>query len=301
MKLISAQERESHLSQLCEGTLYSFSGWHGPYIGVKSLTIMNCEKHGNWKAKLQNVLSGRRCPICAREYTGFRNKKDLAHFLKKAKEIHGDKYDYSLTIYVKTDLDVQIICKKHGVFTQKPEKHLSGRGCPKCGAESRDDFKKDDLDSFIRKALHLHGDKFDYSKTVYEKSSKKVTIGCSVHGFFEQSPNDHLSSKGCPACAVYGFKSSKNATIYALRSDCGQYVKIGITNNFKQRFHALKRQTPFDVFVIERIECDGQTASQLEKMFHREFESAGFTGFDGATEWLRWSAEIQHWLRLLKC
>lgn len=136
----------------------------------------------------------------------------------------------------------------------------------------------------------------------YVNQYSKFEISCHQHGKWVVRCADFLN-KGtrCPGCAKSGFDQTKPGILYAIRSDCGRYVKIGISNNFKQRFSKLKRVTPFDVSVIERIECDGQTASQLEKMFHREFKSAGFTGFDGATEWLRWSAEIQHWLRLLKC
>lgn len=141
---------------------------------------------------------------------------------------------------------------------------------------------------------------YDYSETKYLSRKTKVKIICPIHGSFFQEPSNHLSGKGCSGCKKSGFDQTKPATLYAIRSDCGQYVKVGITNNFRQRFSKLKRVTPFDVSVIERIECDGQTARQFEKMFHDKFESAGFTGFDGATEWLRWSTELQYWLRLLK-
>lgn len=300
MRRISAQERESQISRLCEGTVYSFLGWVGTYTGVTSSTMMTCKKHGNWSVRLQNLLSGRRCPTCAREYTGVKNQKDLVHFLKRACEIHADKYDYSSTIYVKSTSDVQIICKIHGVFKQKPCKHLSGRGCPKCGTEARDNFKRDNLDSFLQKALSLHGHRFDYSKTVYEKSSKKVLIGCGVHGFFSQSPNDHLNGRGCPECAVYGFKQHIQAGLYCLKAKEQDYVKIGISNNVEKRIKILKSATPFEFDVLHIIENSGATIAKLEKMFHNEFESAGFSGFDGATEWLKWTPEIQHWLRFLK-
>ena len=153
---------------------------------------------------------------------------------------------------------------------------------------------------FIEKSTAVHNDKYDYGKSLYINSFTKLTITCPEHGDFKQIPSSHLQGSGCPKCAKHGFNPAKSATMYAIRSDCGQYMKIGITNDFKQRFSQLRKATPFDVSVIERIEYDGQTARQFEKMFHNEFESAGFVGFDGATEWLRWSTEIQYWLRLLK-
>ncbi len=57
-------------------------------------------------------------------------------FIEKAKERHGDKYDYSLVRYRHSRIPVQIVCSKHGVFEQKPDAHLNNQrpcGCPVCG------------------------------------------------------------------------------------------------------------------------------------------------------------------------
>ena len=53
-------------------------------------------------------------------------------FIQEAKRIHGEKYDYSLVVYRGTDVDVDIICKKHEVFKQTPHHHLQRQGCPVC-------------------------------------------------------------------------------------------------------------------------------------------------------------------------
>lgn len=53
-------------------------------------------------------------------------------FIDKAIKIHGDKYDYSLVNYINNNTKVKIICKKHGIFEQKPNNHLSNNGCPVC-------------------------------------------------------------------------------------------------------------------------------------------------------------------------
>ena len=51
-------------------------------------------------------------------------------FIKKSREVHGDKYDYSKVEYVKNHTKVCIICPKHGEFWQVPNSHLNGNGCP---------------------------------------------------------------------------------------------------------------------------------------------------------------------------
>lgn len=53
-------------------------------------------------------------------------------FIKRAKEIHGNKYDYSLVDYKNARTKVKIICPEHGVFEQQPRAHLNKQGCPKC-------------------------------------------------------------------------------------------------------------------------------------------------------------------------
>ena len=53
-------------------------------------------------------------------------------FILKAREKHGDKYDYSKVEYVNNHTKVCIICPEHGEFWQVPNSHLNGRGCPFC-------------------------------------------------------------------------------------------------------------------------------------------------------------------------
>jgi len=58
--------------------------------------------------------------------------------------------------------------------------------------------------SFIKNAISVHGNRYNYSNVNYIKSSHKVIINCHIHGNFMQSPNKHLEGKGCPQC---GFDS----------------------------------------------------------------------------------------------
>lgn len=54
-------------------------------------------------------------------------------FIEQAREVHGDKYDYSKTVYVKNTEKVCIIYPEHVEFKQTAKQHLTGRGCPFCG------------------------------------------------------------------------------------------------------------------------------------------------------------------------
>lgn len=125
----------------------------------------------------------------------------LEQIIKKAREVHGDKYDYSKAVYKKLILPIEIICPKHGSFFQSPHQHINKQqGCPKCGIENRVKKKTDSKETFIEKARKIHGDKYDYSKVEYERSNKKVCIICPEHGEFWTKPNWHINGRGCPEC-----------------------------------------------------------------------------------------------------
>src|ERR1035437_4265917 len=87
-----------------------------------------------------------------------RKKFTTEEFIQKARKVHGDKYDYSKTIYIKALDKTIIICPIHGKFLQAPHSHLRGDGCPKCGGTGK--FTTED---FIQKAREVHGNKYDYS------------------------------------------------------------------------------------------------------------------------------------------
>ena len=124
----------------------------------------------------------------------------MEKFLKKVKNIHKDKYDYSLTNYIKSNEKIVIICPKHGEFKQTPSHHLTGRGCKKCGYENNTVKQTYNRDIFIEKALKVHGNKYNYSLVDYKFSNIKIDIVCGEHGKFSQTPNKHLLGQGCRKC-----------------------------------------------------------------------------------------------------
>ena len=117
-------------------------------------------------------------------------------FILRAKEIHGDKYDYSLVNYTVSSGKVTIRCNTCGCnFEQVASDHLHGKGCPNCAGN-----RKMNTDSFIKKAMKVHGTQYDYSKVNYINNHTGVVIICPVHGEFVQLPQHHLNGSGCPKC-----------------------------------------------------------------------------------------------------
>ena len=159
-----------------------------------------CTEHGKFLQSPKDHLSGKGCSSCGKEKTKSRLMLLEDEFIKRANEVHGNRYDYSLVNYKDTRTKVEIICKEHGSFFQSPNKHMQGNGCPACGRERTAEHNFLTLDDFIRKAKNVHGDKYDYSKSLYTGADNKLEITCVKHGKFLQTPHNHLKGTNCPSC-----------------------------------------------------------------------------------------------------
>lgn len=139
-------------------------------------------------------------------------------FINKSKNKHGDIYDYTLVEYKSSDIKVKIICKKHGIFEQKPKYHLM-RGCKRCV----DDLKMMSLDQFILKSIESHGNLYDYTHVLYKGSKEKVEILCPKHDIFFQTPDNHIRGRGCPSCDISKKSDTKNFIDKSMKIHQGVY------------------------------------------------------------------------------
>ena len=121
-------------------------------------------------------------------------------FINKANQVHNFKYNYSLVSYKSAFINIKIICSEHGEFEQAPTNHLRKSGCPSCGEIIRSKKRTLSNDYFLQRALQIHGNKYNYSKSKYTKRRNKVIITCPIHGDFLQTPDAHLSGSGCQKC-----------------------------------------------------------------------------------------------------
>lgn len=179
---------------------------------VKNTTI-TCPIHGDFETRAANHLLGVGCSECSG------NKKlTTESFIKKAHLVHGDRYDYSKVNYVGAKTKVVIICKEHGEFEQEPTNHLMGSGCIKCAG-----IHKSNTVEFVTRAKLVHGNKYDYSKVNYSTTNEKVSIICSTHGEFKQTPYGHLSGLGCKKC---GYKITADSTKISLSEFIERAVSV---------------------------------------------------------------------------
>lgn len=134
-------------------------------------------------------------------------------FIEKARQVHGTKYDYSETIYVDSRTKLDIICPEHGRFTQLAASHLQGNGCPDCAKIWSDSHRRNlqissrksrgmSTEEWVERARSIHGDKYDYSQTIYVNQRTNVKIICPIHGLFEQKADSHIRGNGCRLCGL---------------------------------------------------------------------------------------------------
>lgn len=174
---------------------YDYSGVD--YINSHTKVLVACSIHGKFLQNPYVHLRGLGCPKCSRKY-----KPTTDEFIKNAKSIHGDTYDYSLVDYKSAFKSIEIICPIHGKFSQRPNTHLNGSGCLKCGLNRSITSHTKTLEKFVSEAKRVHGNLYDYSKSNYINNHTKIEIVCKKHGSFWQAPHMHLDRDkcGCPKC-----------------------------------------------------------------------------------------------------
>jgi very-short-patch-repair endonuclease len=175
----------------------------------------------------------------------------LSDFIKKANNVHDDKYDYILAEYINNKTKIKILCPVHGVFKQTPDNHVHNRGCPICGIEINRQHHFLTTNNFINKANKIHNNKYDYSLVSYIDTKTKIKIICPIHGIFEQIPQSHLSGSGCSKCVKkYRFTSNefnKNANIihnYLYNYKLVNYVNAKTKIKIICKKHGIFKQLP---------------------------------------------------------
>ena len=195
---------EGFINESCKihGNKYDYSKVE--YINSQTKVCIICPKHGEFWQLPNAHKRGQGCPKCHKKNETKKaennNQVGLKKFIEKARKIHGDKYDYSKSIYETYKHSICIICPEHGEFWQRPDSHLKGGGCPKCGRKNIGMYHGFTTETWVQRAKEIHGDKYDYSKVEYKNAQTKICIICPEHGEFWQLPNSHLQGSNCPIC-----------------------------------------------------------------------------------------------------
>ena len=117
-------------SNKMHGNAYDYSKVIYKNSGEKVEII--CPKHGSfWQVPYEHTV-GRGCVPCGVVKCSVNQKMSLDEFIKRSNEIHNNKFDYSKVVLNSLSKQIEIICPKHGVFTQKAAYHINGYGCRQC-------------------------------------------------------------------------------------------------------------------------------------------------------------------------
>ena len=252
------------------------------YQGAKIPVIIICKNHGEQQITPDSILQGSGpCFDCGLIARGLKRRSTTVFFVKAARKIHGDKYDYSKTKYTKAKIPIIIICKKHKEFEQLPTTHLTGAGCNDCGNEIIGKKLRNSIKKVIRILEEKRGKgNFDYSliHKTYKNNRSILSIRCNKHNkTFYQNADDHAQSGGCENCK---YKSIGEELVMTILSE----KNIEYIHNWGKHDCKLnKGRAKFDFYLPHQnliIEYDGeqhfkpvQYGSMTKKQAIKEFKN----------------------------
>lgn len=140
-------------------------------------------------------------------------RKTNEDFIKQAKEIHPNLI-FDKTIYIRNNEKVIVTCSEHGDFEIIPTNLLRGSKCKKCAFIKIAKDRKFTKETFITKSNKVHNYKYNYDNVVYNNNYTNITINCSIHGSFEQTPVTHLKGSGCNLCGIELAKDKQTTTFF---------------------------------------------------------------------------------------
>lgn len=174
-------------------------------------------------------------------------------FIKRSKIIHNDFYKYDKVIYLTARLPVIINCSLHGDFKQRPDNHLSGKGCKICGIDKLKVMFTKSKEDFVIQCNLKYNNKYNYDESVYINDSTKLFIRCPLHGNFELMANKHINGRECPSCKKNTYNNRyKNKFLESVKNIHGnrydyskvEYIKANILVDIICKKHGVFSQTP---------------------------------------------------------
>lgn len=192
-------------------------------IDTRSKIKIKC-RHGIKELQIRSLLQGQGCIYCkGKKWSELDLKKHLTKIHNKL--IYEDGFmcgEY-----------LNIICKEHGNFNIKKDRHLRGQGCPKCSKR-----KKYDQKFFIDSIIKKFNNTYLYDKCIFKSFKEKVIITCRKHGDFKTYPSYLLNGNGCKLCRNENNSYSKE---YFLQKCLERHPEIdhsileynGVNNNIK--------------------------------------------------------------------
>ena len=253
------------------------------YTGNADEVTIICPIHGEFTQTADNHLQGRGCMRCGKRHMGDMRTKTQEQFLAEARAIHGNKFDYSMVKYVRSDIPITLKCNVCGhVYDINPGSHLSRCDCPMCAG------KIVTTEDFIRRSKEVHGDRYDYSKSVYKNNHDNIIVICRKHGPFKTTLLRHVTQRsGCPICNLS--KGEERVRVFLekhkVKFDQFQYIKSPLARNKK------------GLFIVDFILDDGRTFIEYNGEQHYKVGRSRWGGDEGVAKRRRRDAGLRQYCK----
>lgn len=174
------------------------------YVNTHTKVKVICEKHGMFEIMPYHLLNGHGCKKCGQDVTHGKQRKSKEQFIKEARKVHGNKYDYIEAEYENRNKNIAIICPIHGQYFQSPTSHLKGYGCPKCNCSI--------LENKILVLLESEGIEFEQEK-------KFSWLGLMSLDFYLPKYNVAIECQGIQHFKPVKYFGGNEGFTYRLRND----------------------------------------------------------------------------------
>lgn len=268
-----------------------FVKWVGEYTGSHSKAEMQCEAGHMWSASIAKLLlQGTGCPECMKATLSAKFRSDPQDVENRLSLLPGMAFHgWRDGEFINMRSYAHMTCGHgHEWYASAGSLLLGGKGCDRCAQVTRAAKQAADPSDVARQINASGAVKFlRWEDGAYRSNHSRAVVECTGCGReWDAYVNNLQKGRGCAACAKNGFNPGKPGVLYALRSECGQFLKVGITNSYRTRMPRLKKVTPFRFSVVARLDGHGDKVREYERMLHKAFQSAGMCGFDGSTEWM---------------
>ena len=167
-------------------------------VNLKGKIWVVCDVHGPIEITARNHIGKNKsgCPICGRLRANNKMRDSIDDFIKKEKEVHGDKYEVIRESFISTSKTIKFRCKKCGnIFEQKGTMHLEGNGCNVCNPP----HTKLTTESFKEKIAVTHPNLEILSE--YKSTNKPITVRCKIHDYtYITTPHRLIQGANCQKC-----------------------------------------------------------------------------------------------------
>ena len=288
---LSFQERFIIRSSWCHGKgKYDYSCIPHNFKSSDQFYI-TCPIHGKFLIDVDHARGARPCKECSKQQRLVYQDR-IIEIVQEAGFVDHRDYDYSKTDFpVNPKQKLAITCKKHGeVFHQEVHNHKKASGCSQCKKERRQRPRSNTSD-FVKRAKKIHGEKFNYNKSVYEGRHQKLIITCPDHGDFEQTAGNHLNGQECWYCRNEKISSTAKKThklndenandlciLYFVTFQCegNRYEKIGITRRAKLTDRFASETNMRNIEVLCEYYSSYQNCYLLEKNILEKYKDKRF-------------------------